>query len=164
MKKWLLYLESLLSGIIGAIIGGLIVLITGLEGFFIDVDIEFLATMIAIMGTILGWLYLLSRLLLKSIHRATNANTAFQRGAPMIKALLYGTDGFFSGIIGTIIGSCLALIAKPEGIVINVNIEFLATMIVILLTISGWYYLLLRMKLEIMQLEDAARQRSGAHR
>ena len=164
MKKRWLYFESILSGITGVIAGGLLVLITEPEGIVISVNIEFLAFMLAIMGTILGWFYLLLHLFLKSIHRATNANTAFQRGTPMIKGLLYGADGFFSGIIGTTIGGFLALIVKPEGIVINVNIEFLATMLVILITISGWFYLLLRMKLEIMQLEDAATQRSGAHR
>ena len=75
----------------------------------------------------------------------------------MRKWLPYFTDGLLSGIIGAIVGGFLALIAKPEGIVINVNIEFL----IILLAILGLCYLLLRLKLKIMQLEDEARQRSG---
>ena len=164
MKRWLLYLESLLTAIIGAIIGVFLALITKMEGIFIDtLNIKFLVPFLAIMLTILGWFYFLFHLFLKSVHRAPNANTAFQRGAPMIKGLLSFTDAFFSVIIGMIIGGFLALIVKPEGIAINVNIvniEF----IVILLTILGSYYLLLRMKLEVRQLEDAAKQRSGAHR
>ena len=75
----------------------------------------------------------------------------------MKKWLPYFTDGLLSGIIGAMIGSFLALISKPEGIVININIEFL----IILLTILGLCYLLLRLKLRIMQLEDEAKQKSG---
>ena len=160
MKKRSLYLESIVSGIIGVIAGGCLALITNPEGIVISVNIEFLVGFYAIMLTILGWFYLLVRLCLKSIHRATNANTAFQRGAPMVKGLLSVTDGFFFGIIGTIIGGFLAsLITNPEGIVINVNIEF----IVILLTILAWCYLLFRLKFEIRQLEDEATQISSAH-
>ena len=75
----------------------------------------------------------------------------------MKKWLPYFTDGLLSGIIGAMIGSFLALISKPEGIVININIEFL----IILLTILGLCYFLLRLKLRIMQLEDEAKQKSG---
>lgn len=75
----------------------------------------------------------------------------------MKKWLPYFTDGLLSGMIGAVIGSFLALISKPEGIVININIEFL----IILLTILGLCYLLLRLKLRIMQLEDEAKQQSG---
>ncbi|RKU19734.1 hypothetical protein C6503_07420 [Candidatus Poribacteria bacterium] len=161
MKKRSLYLESIVSGITGVIAGGCLALIINPEGIVISVNIKFLVGFYAIMLTILGWFYLLVRLCLKSIHRATNANTAFQRGAPMVKGLLSVTESFFFGIIGTPIGGFLAsLITNPGGIVINVNIEFL----VILLTVLGWCYLLFRLKFEIMQLEDAATQRSGAHR
>ena len=75
-------------------------------------------------------------------------------GAQVMKEAVAITDGLLSGIVGAIIGGCLALTAKPEGIVINVNIEFL----VILLTILALCYLLLRLKLKIMQLEDEATQ------
>ena len=75
----------------------------------------------------------------------------------MKKWLPYLTDGLLSGIIGAMIGGFLALMIKSESIVINVNIEFL----VILLTILGLCYLLLRLKLKIMRLEDEARQRTG---
>lgn len=75
----------------------------------------------------------------------------------MKKGLAYFTDGFLSAIIGAIVGGFLALVSKPTGIVINVNIGFL----VILLTILGLCYLLLRLKLRIMQLEDEAKQKSG---
>ena len=142
------------------IMGVFLALITKTEGIVIDLNIEFLVGFLAIMLTILGWFYFLFHLFLKSIHRAPNPNTAFQRGAPMIKGLISATDGFFSGIIGTMIGGFLALIAKPEGIAINVNVKF----IVILLTTLVWYYLLLRMKLEVRQLENEATQISGAHR
>ena len=161
MKKWLLYLD-LPTGIIGIIIGGcLTFFFIPPEGIVINAYIGFVAIMLTILLTILAWCYLLFRLFLKSIHRATNANTAFQRGAPMIKGLLSCADAFFSGIIGGIVGGCLAFIIKPEGIVINLNIELLAIMLTILLTILAWYYLLFRLKLKIMQLEDEARQISG---
>ena len=75
----------------------------------------------------------------------------------MRKGLAYFTDGFLSAIIGAMVGGFFALVSKPKGIVINVNIEFL----VILLTILGLCYLLLRLKLRIMQLEDEAKQKSG---
>lgn len=75
----------------------------------------------------------------------------------MKKWLPYFTDGLISGIIGAIIGGFIALIARPEGIIINVNIEFL----VMLLAILGVFYLLLRLKLKTMQWENKEKQSSG---
>lgn len=74
----------------------------------------------------------------------------------MRKWLPYFTEGFLSAIIGALIGGGVALIAKPEGITINVNAEFL----VILLAVLGIFYLLFRLKLKTMQLESEEKQRS----
>ena len=72
----------------------------------------------------------------------------------MKKWLSYFTNGLLSGIIGALIGAGIALIAKPDGITINVNTGFL----VILLTILGVSYLLFRLKLKTMQLESEEKQ------
>lgn len=75
----------------------------------------------------------------------------------MKKGLRYFTDGFLSAIIGGLIGAGIALIAKPDGITINVNAEFL----VILLAVLGVSYLLFRLKLKTMQLENEEKHGSG---
>lgn len=75
----------------------------------------------------------------------------------MKKGLRYFTDGFLSAIIGAVVGGGIALIAKPDGITINVNAEFL----VILLAVLGLSYLLFRLKLKTMQLENEEKQESG---
>lgn len=75
----------------------------------------------------------------------------------MKKWLPYFTDGFLSAIIGALIGVGIALIAKPDGVTINVNAEFL----VILLAVLAVSYLLFRLKLKTMQLENEEKQGSG---
>ena len=77
-----------------------------------------------------------------------------QGEALMKKWLSYFTNVLLSGIIGSLIGAGIALIAKPDGITINVNTGFL----VILLTILGVSYLLFRLKLKTMQLESEEKQ------
>lgn len=75
----------------------------------------------------------------------------------MKKWLPYFTDGFLSAIIGSLIGAGVALIAKPDGIIINVNAEFLVILLVVLVV----SYLLFRLKLKTMQLENEEKQGSG---
>lgn len=75
----------------------------------------------------------------------------------MKKRLTYFTDGFLSAIIGALIGAGVALIAKPDGLTINVNTEFLG----ILLAVLAVSYLLFRLKLKTMQLENEEKQGSG---
>ena len=68
----------------------------------------------------------------------------------MKKWLPYVTDGLISGVIGAFIGGLIGLIIRPGGIVINVNTEFLVT----LLAVLGLFYLWFRLKLKGAQLES----------
>lgn len=62
MKKWLPYVtEGLLSGVIGAFIGGLIGIIVRPGGIVINVNTELLVILLAVLGLF----YLLFRLRLK---------------------------------------------------------------------------------------------------
>ena len=74
----------------------------------------------------------------------------------MKKWLPYVTDGLISGVIGAFIGGLIGLIVRPGGIVINVNTEFLVT----LLAVLGLFYLWFRLKLKIAQLDDEKRGKS----
>ena len=56
MKKWLPYVtDGLLSGVIGAFIGGLIGLVVRPGGIVINVNTEFLVVLLAVLGLFYLW-------------------------------------------------------------------------------------------------------------
>ena len=56
MKKWLPYVtDGLISGVIGAFIGGLIGLIIRPGGIVINVNTEFLVILLAVLGLFYLW-------------------------------------------------------------------------------------------------------------